>query len=178
MYFGPFTSKELPPDKIPPSFRPLCRGNIVAEYVSLRPVFPAPHEARFFCAVAAMPRKKGSVNYKNEFLIDIMADILPNGEYGWQTIALAYQEQSKEEILRDSVDMKKYWIKVLCNRMKKPTGRTVEAGNRTHRCISIEKKILKKTHSGMMGFSSSDNKAASEGGGMVEENALQASLFD
>jgi hypothetical protein len=31
----------------------------------------------------------------------------------------------------------------------------------------------------MMGFSSSDNKAASKGGGgIVEENALQASLFD
>ncbi len=41
------------------------------------------------------------------------------------------------------------------------------------------KKRYKKTHLGMMGFSSSDNKAASKGGGgIVEENALQASLFD
>jgi hypothetical protein len=55
-----------------------------------------------------MPRKKGSVNYKNELLIDIVEDVLPNGEYGWQTIALAYQEQSKEEILCDSADMKKH----------------------------------------------------------------------
>ncbi len=30
----------------------------------------------------------------------------------------------------------------------------------------------------MMGFSSSNDKAALKGGGMVEENALQASLFD
>jgi hypothetical protein len=144
MFFGPFTSTELPPDKIPPSFRPLCRGNIVAEYVTLRPMFPAPHKACFFGAVAAMPRKKGSVNYKNKLLIDIVADVLPNGEYGWQTVTLAYQEQSKEEILRDSADMKKHWIKVLCNGMKKPTGRMGEAGDRTHRCIAIEKKILKK----------------------------------
>jgi hypothetical protein len=139
MFFGPFTSKELPPNKIAPSFRPLCQGNIVKEYVTLRPVFPAPHKARFFCAVAAMTRKKGSVNYKNELLLDIVADVLPNGEYGWQTIALAYQEQSKEEILHDSADMKKHWIKVLCNGMKKPTDRTGEAGDRTHRCIAIEK---------------------------------------
>jgi hypothetical protein len=129
MFFGPFTSKELPPDKAPPSFRPLCRGNIVAEYVTLRPVFPAPHKACFFDAVAVMPCKKGSVNYKNELLIDIVADVLPNSEYDWQTVALAYQEQSKEEILRDTADMKKHWIKVFCNGMKKPTGWTEEAGD-------------------------------------------------
>ena len=56
-----------------------------------------------------------------------MADVLPNGEYGWQTVALAYQEQSKEEILRDTADVKKHWIKVLCNGMKEPTGRTGES---------------------------------------------------
>ncbi len=50
-----------------------------------------------------MPRRKGSVNYKNDLLIDILANILPNGEYGWQTVAIAYQEQSKENILHDSV---------------------------------------------------------------------------
>ncbi len=60
-----------------------------------------------------MPRKKESDNYKNKLLINIAADVLPNGEYCWQTIALAYQEQSKEKILRDSADMKKNWIKVL-----------------------------------------------------------------
>jgi hypothetical protein len=92
IFFGPFTSKALPPDKIPPSFCPLCQGNIIADYVTLRPVFPAPHKARFFCVVATMPRKKGSVNYKNKLLINIVEDVLPNGEYSWQTIALAYQE--------------------------------------------------------------------------------------
>ena len=105
------------------------------------------------------------MNYKNDLLIDIVADVLPNGGYGWQTVALAYQEQSKEEILRNSADMKKHWIRTLCNGMKKPTGRTGEGGNWIHRCISIEKIIIKKTHSGMLGFSSSDNKATSDGGG-------------
>jgi hypothetical protein len=152
MFFGPFMSKELPPDKVPPSFRPLCQGNIVAEYVTLRPVFLAPHKARFFDAVAVMPRKKGSVNYKNELLINIVADVLPNDEYGWQTVALAYQEQSKEKILRNTADMKKHWIKVLCNGMKKPTGRTGEAVDQIHWCISIEKKILKKNTLGNDGI--------------------------
>jgi hypothetical protein len=61
--------------------------------------------------------------------------------------------------------MKKHWIKVLCNGMKKPTGRTGEASNRIHRCMAIEKKILKKNHLGMQGFSSFEDEAASEGGG-------------
>jgi hypothetical protein len=121
-----------------------CQGNIIAAYVTLRPVFPTPHKAHFFCVVATMPHKKESVSYKNKLLIDIMADVLPNSEYGWQTVALAYQEQSKEEILCYSTDMKKHWIKVLCNGMKKPTGRMGEAGDWIHRCMAIEKKILKK----------------------------------
>jgi hypothetical protein len=83
------------------------------------------------------------VNYKNKLLINIMEDVLPNGEYGWQTIALAYQEQLKEDILRDSADMKKHWIKVLCNGMKKPTGRMGETGNQIHRCMAIEKRYKK-----------------------------------
>ncbi len=102
MFFGPFTSKASPPDKIPPSFCQQCQGNIIAAYVTLRPIFPTLHSARFFGALAMMPRRKGSVNYKNDLLIDILANILPNSEYGWQTVAIAYQEQSKENILRDS----------------------------------------------------------------------------
>jgi hypothetical protein len=113
MFFGPFMSKASPPNKIPPSFHQQCQGNIIAAYVTLWPIFPTPHKACFFSVVAIMPRKKRSVNYKNELHINIVADVLPNGEYGWQTVALAYQEQSKEEILRNSADMTKHWIKVL-----------------------------------------------------------------
>ncbi len=59
MFFGPFASKASPPDKIPPSFCQQCQGNIVAAYVTLWPVFPAPHtKARFFSVVAMMLRKK------------------------------------------------------------------------------------------------------------------------
>ncbi len=36
------------------------------------------------------------MNNKNRLLINIVADVLPNGEYGWQTVALAYQEQLKD----------------------------------------------------------------------------------
>ncbi len=62
--------------------------------------------------------KKGAVNYKNEVLIKIVSEILPNGEYGWQVVANAYQE----ETICNATDQKKHWIKNVCNNMKKPTG--------------------------------------------------------
>jgi hypothetical protein len=123
-----------------------------------------------------MLHKKRSVNYKNKLLIDVVAYVLPNGEYGWQTVALAYQEQLKEEILCNSTDMKNHWIKVLCNGMKKPSGQRGEAGNRITGAWQLKKKI-KKNHSGMMGYLLLEDEATLEGGEMVEENALQASLF-
>jgi hypothetical protein len=145
MFFGPFTSKASPPNKIPPSILQQCQRNIAAAYVTLWPIFPTSHKAQFFSVIATMLHKKGSVNYKNELLIDIVADVLPNGEYSWQTVSLAYPEQLKEEILCNSADMKKHWIKVLCNGMKKPTGWTGEASDWMHLWMAIEKKILKNT---------------------------------
>jgi hypothetical protein len=145
MFFGPFPLKASPSNKIPPSFLQQCQGTIIAAYLILWPIFPTPHKAHFFSVVTTMPHKKWSVNYKNKLLINIMADILPNGEYSWQTVALAYQEQSKEEVLRDSTDMKKHLIKVLCNGMKKPMGRMGEAGDQIHWCMVIEKKLLETT---------------------------------
>jgi hypothetical protein len=44
-----------------------------------------------------MPHKKGSVNYKNNLLISIIDEILPNGELGWEAVAITYQGRSNEE---------------------------------------------------------------------------------
>ena len=103
-----------------------------------------------------MARRKGSVNYKNDALIKIIGEILPNGEYGWDAVAAAYQKVANEETLRDSADLKKHWIKNLCNNMKKPMGGTGERGDRINRCNVIERKIMEKTNSGLLGFSSED----------------------
>ncbi len=60
----------------------------------------------FSSAAVSMARRKGSVNYKNEVRIQLISKILPNGEYGWQAVAMAYQERTKEEALRDCMDVK------------------------------------------------------------------------
>jgi hypothetical protein len=100
-----------------------------------------------------MPRTKGAVNYKNDMLINIISEILPNGEYGWQAVSFAYHEQSKEDQPRNTDNLKRHWIKTLCNGMKKPTGKPGGPNDHIHWCISIENRILDKTHSGMLGLS-------------------------
>jgi hypothetical protein len=50
--------------------------------------------------------------------------------------------------------------------MKKPTGRTGENDDRVHRCMAIEKKIMKKTHSGILGLSSDSDTIPSENEGV------------
>ncbi len=77
-----------------------------------------------------MPQKKGAVNYKNDVLIDIVEEILPDGELGWEAFAIAYQAKANEESLRDTTNVKKHWLKNLCNSMKKPMGRTGDNGDR------------------------------------------------
>lgn len=103
-----------------------------------------------------MPRRAGSRNYKNDLLIPIIEQILPNGEYSWEAVALAYQEQSREPTKRDNDDIKRHWLRNLCKGMVKPTGQPGAANERTLRCISIERKILEKSHSGLVGIPDSD----------------------
>jgi hypothetical protein len=103
-----------------------------------------------------MPRQVGARNYKNDVLISIISEILPNGEYGWEAVAIAYQEQSREECKHDTDDLKRHWIRNLCKGMKKPTGQPGAANDRVLRCIAIEQKILEKTHSGLLGIPDSN----------------------
>jgi hypothetical protein len=73
--------------------------------------------------------------------------------------------------------------------MKKPTGRTGENNDRIHQCILIKKKIMKKTHSGILGLSSDSNATPSanedspggeesEGGGIMGNDLFREDLAD
>jgi hypothetical protein len=96
---------------------------------------------------------RGAKNYKNEVLINIIAGTLPNDQYGWEQDAAAYMTTAKEDTIRDTDDLKRHWIKNLCNGMKKPTAGTGQIGERIHKCITIKRLILNKTHSGLLGLS-------------------------
>jgi hypothetical protein len=137
MFFGPFPSKPPPHlDAIPPSLRQQYRG-CFSTYLTLCLIVLAPYKARFFGTVGRMPRLKGVVNYENDILINIILEILPNGEYVWQAVSFAYHKQSKEKDPRNTDNLKRHWIKTLCNGMKKPTGNPGGPNDRIHRCISI-----------------------------------------
>jgi hypothetical protein len=97
---------------------------------------------------------------------------------------MAYQEKTKEEALRDCSGVKKHWIKILCNNMKKPMDKTGEDGDRINRCMAIEKKIMMKTHSGLLGFTSeeegsvnSERETENTGRG-ISEGCLTELAFD
>jgi hypothetical protein len=114
-----------------------------------------------------MPGQVGAQNYKNDVLISIILEILPNGEYGWEAIAIAYQEQSREECKRDTDDLKRHWICNLCKGMKKPTGQPGAANDWVLWCIAIKQKILEKMHLGLLGIpdSNAEEKVDEEEGG-------------
>jgi hypothetical protein len=157
MNFRPFPPKPSRSNPAPPSLQKQCRG-CIAWYLTLCPVYRSPYLAIFFPTIrqfnVTMARTKGSVNYKNKVLINITNELLPNGEVAWEAVCTAYFNQSKEKALRNTMDVRKHWIENLCNNMQKPTGRTGKNGDRIHQCMLIEKKVMKKTHSGMIGLSS------------------------
>ena len=102
-------------------------------------------------------RRSGVPNYQNAILIRIVERLLPNGNEGWRLVALAYKEESGEENLRSEDDLKKNWVRKLCNNMKKPTGRMgADAKDRINQCIEIERRILNKSSSGILGGSDED----------------------
>ena len=69
------------------------------------------------CAPRRGGRKTGVPNYQNHILIRIVERLLPNGNEGWHLVALADKEESGEENLRSEDDLKKNWMRKLCNNM-------------------------------------------------------------
>jgi len=114
-------------------------------------------------------RRRGAKNYKNEIITNIIAGILSNGQYGWDQVAAAYMTAAKEENLCDADNLKRHWVKTLCNGMKKPTGGTGEKGERIHKCIAIERLILDKTHLGILGLSPDEDE---EDGGSNSDTSV------
>jgi len=115
-------------------------------------------------------RPRGAKKYKNDVLINIIAGVLPNGQYGWDQVAAAYMTAAKENVLHDTDtdNLKRHWVKTLCNGIKKPTGGTREKGERIHKRIAIKRLILDKTHSGILGLSldgDADSKDGCSGSG-------------
>jgi len=79
-------------------------------------------------------------NYQNNILISIVERLLPNGNEGWCLVALAYQQESSEEILSED-DLKKNWFCKLCNNMKETGKMGADAKDGINGCIAIKRRI-------------------------------------
>ena len=132
-------------------------------------------------------RRTGAPNYKNNILIAIIEELLPNGRILWEVVAERYQLLSGEAELRNVDDLKKHWHFKLCNKLNKPTGRTGENGDRILRCIRIHNAITAKSDSVLLGVDDScdeckgpseEDSDEEEGGDDEDDDRKPAAIDD
>ena len=74
----------------------------------------------------AAPKGRGTgvPNYKNDVLLTIIEEILPNCSTEWETVSKRYRLAAGEKIDRDAHDLKRHFMihKSLCDNNRKVTG--------------------------------------------------------
>jgi hypothetical protein len=109
-------------------------------------------------------RPPGAINYQNNVLIAIVERLLPQGLEGWREVALEYQRQTGEAVLRRGEDVRENWVKKLCKNMKKPTGKPGDLLDRHFRCLAIERRIQDRANAAILGVRSAESSHRSDDG--------------
>jgi hypothetical protein len=109
-------------------------------------------------------RSGGVPNYKNDILIEVVELYLPQGLEAWRVVALAYQRESMETVLRRGEDLRDNWNRKLCNRMQKPTGKPGVNTDRIFRCIEIERRIQEEAATAILGAESAESAHSRDDG--------------
>lgn len=109
-------------------------------------------------------RPPGVRNYQNNVLIDIVERLLPQGLEGWREVALEYQRESNEPVLRRGEDVRDNWVKKLCKNMKKPTGTPGDLRDRHFRCLRIERRIQDRANAAILGVDSAESSHRDDDG--------------
>ncbi len=112
-----------------------------------------------------MGRAAGAKNYKKKVLLDVVKEILPHGSYAWEQVAVAYKEKSGESELRDKDDVKRHWVERMCNKYKKPTGKSGDENDFILKCQRVQRQIHKKSEAAVMGVNSQDSKSDEDSDG-------------
>ena len=112
----------------------------------------------------AAGRPIGAPNYNNNILIQVVELYLPQGLEAWRAVAIAYQRESMEEVLRRGEDVRDNWNKKLCNRMMKPTGKPGVNNDRIFRCIEIERRIQDEAAAAILGAESAESAHSRDDG--------------
>ncbi len=88
--------------------------------------------------VGRVGRSGGVPNYRNDILIYVVEEYLPQGLEAWRGVALVYQQESMESTLRRGEDLRDNWNRKLCNRMQKPTGKPGVLSDRIYRPVHCD----------------------------------------
>jgi hypothetical protein len=112
----------------------------------------------------AAGRPIGAPNYNNNILIQVVELYLPQGLEAWRAVAIAYQRESMEAVLRRGEDVRDNWNKKLCNRMMKPTGKPGVNNDRIFRCIEIERRIQDEAAAAILGAESAESAHSRDDG--------------
>jgi hypothetical protein len=103
-----------------------------------------------------MGHAAGAKNYKKKLLLDIVKDILPNGSYAWEQVAMAYKEKSGQSEVQDKGDVKCHWVEKMCNKFKKPTGKLGDTEDFILKCQRVQDLIHKKAEATLMSINLQD----------------------
>ena len=121
----------------------------------------------------------GTPNTRNDILIKVVKLYLPQGLEAWRAVALVYQRDSMETLLRWGEDFRDNWNKKLCNRMQKPTGKPGVLTNRIYRCIEIERRIQDEANVAILGADLAESgHSRNDGNSALLEVVANNRLFD
>jgi hypothetical protein len=124
-------------------------------------------------------RSGGVPNYRNDILINVVEEYLPQGLEAWRGVALAYQRESMESTLRRGEDLRDNWNKKLCNRMLKPTGKPgAVLTDRIFRCIAIERRIQDEANAAILGADSAESGHSGNDGDSALSEVVADNSFD
>jgi hypothetical protein len=97
-------------------------------------------------------------------VLQIVEDIMPDGELAWDRCASRYWTLSGERELRQGDDFKRYFVEKCCKRGKKPTGSSAPALS-VKEAQRIYAKILEKNEQRNFGGSDSGSSDSEDEGG-------------
>jgi len=120
----------------------------------------------------------GVPNYRNNILINVVEEYLPQGLEAWRGVALPYQQESMESTLCQGEDLWDNWNRKLCNRMQKPTGKPGVLSDRIYRCIAIECRIQDEANAAMLGTDSAESGHSGDDGDSALSEVVAENSFN
>jgi hypothetical protein len=120
----------------------------------------------------------GVPNYRNDILISIFQQYLPQGLEAWREVALAYQRESMEATLHWGEDLWDIWNRKFCNCMQKLTGKPGATSDCIFQCMAIEHCIQDEANVSILGADSAESGHSCDDGNSALSDVVADDAFD